>query len=182
MRFFGTLLFSFVLCFGSLSFAQETRGRIDVDEHENQTKSGDIGIGAMLGDPIVVNGKYWLDEANAIDAGVAFDNDDLGIVADYLYHFRGALAGRGEIASQISPYLGGGLVVSFDQEGGDGLLDGDPIEDDAVGLGVRIPLGAEWLAQAFPASVFAELAPGLGIVDEDTFVFLQVGAGARFYF
>jgi hypothetical protein len=160
----------------------ETRGGVNIDRQENANKSGDIGIGAMIGEPISVTGKYWLDEANAIDAGVAFANEDVGIVADYLYHFRGAFADRGDFMSNVAPYIGAGLIVSFDQEGGDGLLDGETLEDDQVGLGARIPLGLEWLPRTLPAGVFAELAPGLGIGDQDTFAFLQVGAGARFYF
>lgn len=162
--------------------AGETRGSVDVDERVNATKTNDMGVGAMIGEPLMVNGKYWLDEANAINAGVAFSEEDIGIIADYNYHFRGAFSSRGDFMSDVSPYIGAGLVVSFDQAGGDGLMNGDEIDDDQMGIGGRVPIGLEWLPRTMPAGVFAEVAPGLGVGDQDTFAFLQIGAGARFYF
>ena len=48
-------------------------------------KAGDLGAGAMLGNPTGVTGKLWLSEAHALDAGLGVSTH-FTAYADYLWH------------------------------------------------------------------------------------------------
>ena len=66
-------LFIVVLLFHTSSFAQ----------------SENFGLGAIIGKPTGISGKYWLNNENAIDAALGYsfeNNSSINIHADYLWH------------------------------------------------------------------------------------------------
>lgn len=163
------------------SFAEENRFR-----PSSSSMSGDLGLGLMLGQPNGITLKYWTSSTHALNFGLtyAFGNS-LGFIGDYLWHFPHAFssATHGQVSNEFVPYLGVGGVVSvstvanpsnrssiFGNTAGSGFS-----------LGVRVPLGIEFLPKSLPLGVFLELDPGLGLIP-GAFGFLQADVGIRFYF
>lgn len=132
----------------------------------------------MLGEPSGITAKYWLSRSQAFDVGLSYSlNDDyLALMSNYLWHFPTVFGATGSVGSQFVPYLGIGGVLAFDEDG-----PFDRGRGDDVALGARIPVGVELLPRAVPLGIFAELAPGVGLVPE-VFGFLQGEVGGRFYF
>ena len=130
------------------------------------------GLGLILGEPTGLTAKFFTRSDRAIDGGLAFSFDHfVFLYADYLFHFKSY--------SGIRPYagIGGGLLISSGKSKGKYFNDAQ----SSVGLGVRIPLGAEWFIPEAPFGIFAEIVPGLGLIPS-TYGFFQGGIGARFYF
>lgn len=137
----------------------------------------DFGLGVQLGEPTGLNAKYWMTRESALqfDASYSF-NDYFSLGADYLYHFTDVFPGR--VGSQFVPYLGFGLVTFF----GTGPYGENDYNrsNGSFDFGFRIPVGVEFLPRRAPIGVWAELAPGLGVVPA-TFGFIQAVVGIRFY-
>jgi hypothetical protein len=149
--------------------------------NQSNLKSNSFGAGIILGDPSGLSGKLWLDRKHAVDFGLAFSfNSYFLIFSDYLIHFPGAFGKSGAFLAQLNPYIGvgGSLAVSTDSNRSKG-----PFSDrkDFTALGVRVPLGIEWLPGNPPIGVFVEFVPGLYIIP-GTEGFLNAGIGARYYF
>lgn len=125
-----------------------------------------IGAGIILGEPTGITAKVWGEGGLAADAAVAWSflgDSSLYIHTNVLYHFRVLDTGANNF---ITPYVGGGISFRF---------------EDKLNMGLRIPLGASWLLNAVPVEIFAEIAPGVGLIPETDFE-LGAGFGARFYF
>jgi hypothetical protein len=141
---------------------------------------GAFGLGIILGEPSGLSAKYWIGEANAADAGMAwsFVNQSVAFHADYLYHLRGVIV-LGD-SSDIPPFagIGGYLRINrsnyVDPQGGDALP--DPVE-----VGVRIPLGLCYRFSQVPIELSLELVPALELFPATTFK-LQGGLAVRYYF
>jgi hypothetical protein len=140
----------------------------------------------MIGVPTGATGKYWLDKRFAIDAGLSYGFGGwLMAYGDYLYHFRDVFTGdygnATNFFSHVVPYVGAGVLafISAGTYTKDRSFYSD--SDTSGGLGIRIPLGAEWLPNHLPLGVFLELTPGIGLVP-GAFGFFQGGFGARYYF
>ena len=142
-----------------------------------ETKSA--GLGVVLGEPTGFTGKFWTASDRAIDVGLAFSvNNFMLIYSDYLFHFHGALGTSSSFLQELQPYIGvgGELFLS-----GSGRSDSAYFSSSTSGFGLRIPIGAEWMAPRAPIGVFGELVPGIGIAP-GTFAFFQGGIGIRYYF
>ena len=125
-----------------------------------------IGAGIILGEPSGLTAKVWLEQGLALDAAVAWSflgESSLYIHSNALYHFRVLDTSGGNF---LTPYVGGGVAFRF---------------QDDLNIGLRIPVGISWLLDAAPVEIFAEIAPGVGIVPETDFE-LGAGLGARYYF
>lgn len=146
-----------------------------------RTYAGSVGIGAILGDPTGLSGKYFMGNNAAVDAALSFGNHELIIYADYMKHFPGAFGKQNAFIASLNPYVGVGPVLAF----GDGnkdhrhrFIDDD---EDRFAFGVRVPFGVEWMSKEIPIGVSLEIAPGLGIIPK-TDVFVQGGLAIRYYF
>lgn len=140
-------------------------------------------LGIILGEPTGISGKYFFNGHEAVDVALAFSLSDFFLLhADYLYHFTNAFGRKSTVAAQIQPYLGVGgvLFISTRSTRTEKKFFADSTSS-SVGLGIRVPLGLEWSPVHSRLGVFAELAPGIGIVPS-TFGFLQGGIGIRYYF
>ena len=129
------------------------------------------GVGFVLGEPTGLTGKFWTTADRAIDGGLAFSFDRfVFLYSDYLFHFKSY--------SRIRPYagIGGGFLIASGNKKGKYFDE----QDGSFGLGIRIPVGAEWFIPDAPFGIFAELVPGLGLIPS-TYGFFQGGIGARFY-
>lgn len=151
---------------------------------------GKLGLGLMLGEPSGITGKYWLSRTNAVDLGMAYSfNNYFAIMSDYLFHFPNAFSptAKGDLKGQFVPFIGFGAILfvnsaasnSFPQNSNQHFFTDS--NGNSAALGLRVPLGVEFLARKAPLGVYVEVDPGVGIIP-DTFGFVEAEIGARFYF
>ncbi len=123
-------------------------------------------IGLMFGEPTGVSYKYFITDANAIDAAAAasFIPDAVfQLNADFLrhyYHFANVGEGR------LPLVYGAGLAVQFRRD---------------TRLGIRIPVGLTYIMQNLPIALFIDVAPRFDIVP-DTEVSINAAVGIRYRF
>jgi hypothetical protein len=151
----------FALIFGLLLFINlnsnaQTRG-----------KQGDQGIGIVIGDPTGITYKSWFNSKNAFDVAAAWTverNDAFHIHASFLHHNNDFFnPNRGRMPLYFG--VGGRLKI----------------REDRSNVGVRIPLGTEYLFQGIPVGIFLEVAPIVDLVPSSNFD-INSGIGVRYYF
>jgi hypothetical protein len=149
-RHMKKLLFSALLLFSTLSFA-----------------SGDLGIGAMIGNPTGVSAKYWLGDGKAVDGGAALSlgkKTNFSLHSDYLFQSDGALIFQDTHPLDVYYGIGGRMEFSDDIE-----------------LGVRLPVGVAHRFENNEADIFGEIAPIVDFIGR-TGLELHLAVGARYYF
>jgi hypothetical protein len=128
-----------------------------------------VGLGVMAGEPTGLSLKIWGDGRHALDgaAGWSIGEDGwLYMHGDYLWH-----------RYDLDPDEFRGTVPYYFGVGGRLLLH----EGDESRVGVRFPIGLDYLFENGRFDVFVEVAPVLDLVPETNFT-LSGGVGARFYF
>jgi hypothetical protein len=133
----------------------------------NYAQDKGLGLGIIIGEPTGLSGKYWLNNNNALDFGLAYSfvrhNSAVSLHADYLYHAFDVI--KSDYRFPI--YYGFGARLR--------LVDGD---DNA--LGARGVIGVAWLSDKLPIDVFLELVPVFNLFPSTSLNF-DMGFGARFY-
>lgn len=126
-----------------------------------------IGVGIMIGEPTGVSLKQWMTEQTALDAAAAWSFENEGAFhahMDYLVHRPGLAEAD---AGRVLLYAGiGGRVKA---------------EADDSRIGVRIPLGVDYVFAGPPLDVFFEVVPVLDVAPETDFR-VNGGIGVRYYF
>ena len=126
-----------------------------------------FGIGVMIGEPTGLSAKYWLNDVNALDFGLAYSfvrrNSAVSLHADYLYHAFDIIKSN----YRIPIYYGFGARLR--------LVSGD---DNA--LGARGVIGVAWLSDRAPFDVFLEVVPVFNLFPS-TSLNLDAAIGTRFY-
>jgi len=112
----------------------------------------DFGIGAALGQPLGVTGKYWLNSTEAIDgfAGYHF-NSNFDVHADYLWHTFSSF----DVTNGRLPFFAG--------------LGGRVNLGNSSDFGVRIPFGVSYLFPTDPIELFAEITPVIKLLKHTGF-------------
>ena len=127
-----------------------------------------IGIGVIIGEPTGITGKYMINDANAIDLGAGWKtsgDNELHIYGDYLFHLYDVIA----VPKGMLPlYFGAGARIVFN-------------EDDDDEIGIRFPVGIEYVFADVPLGAFVELVPVLDLTP-DTEIDFEAGTGIRFFF
>jgi len=125
-----------------------------------------FGLGIILGQPTGVSGKLWTNAENAFDFGAAwsFQGDGhLLLQADYVWHmFRLISVSEGKLPF----YVGVGGEVTFANK---------------TGIGVRVPVGLDYMFAKAPVDIFLEIVPILELAPETDFD-LAGGIGVRYWF
>ena len=125
-----------------------------------------FGLGIILGQPTGVSGKLWTSGENAFDFAAAwsFSKDgNLLLQADYVWHiFRLIPVSSGKLPFYVG--VGGRVVFS-----------------DEATIGVRVPLGLDYMFSNAPVDIFVELVPILDLAPSTDFDF-NGGIGARYWF
>lgn len=125
-----------------------------------------VGVGIIAGEPTGLSFKKWFDGGTAVDGatGWSLSHGDFYAHCDYLWH---RIIDDEEIGGSVPLYygVGGRLLIS----------------DDDSKVGVRIPIGLDYLFDNGRFDVFVEIAPILNLVPDTEFD-LTGGVGARFYF
>jgi hypothetical protein len=138
------------------------------------SEAGPVGVGIVLGEPTGLTAKQWLGRGHAVDAAAAWsfaDETALHFQMDYLFH----RPGPPEIeAPGLFFHFGlGGRIKLVDDEGRG--------KDDDDRIGVRFPLGLDYLFAKSPLEAFLEIAPILDLAPESDFE-INGGIGLRYYF
>ncbi len=129
--------------------------------------AGDFGLGIILGEPTGISFKQWLSERNAIDAAAAWsfgNTSAFHVHMDYLYH--------GPLGADMEP---GGMLYYVGIGGRFKATEGDSR------IGVRIPLGLNYVFDNTPIDLFFEIAPILDLVPETEFR-MNGSLGLRYFF
>ncbi len=132
-----------------------------------------FGLGVIVGEPTGLSAKAWLGGNVAVDAAAAwsfFGNSALHLHADVLYHNFSLI---NVSAGELPLYYGVGGRIKFVETKTD--------NGDKFKLGVRVPVGLEYLFPAAPVGIFLELVPLLDVIPGTDFGF-NAAVGARFYF
>lgn len=131
-----------------------------------QAQDKGFGAGIILGEPTGVNGKLWLGGTNALDMGAAWSFQGEGhllLQADYVWHsFNLIQVSSGKLPLYYG--FGGRLIIS----------------DDSV-LGIRIPVGLDYMFSNAPVDIFLEVVPILDLIPTTEFDF-GAGIGVRYWF
>lgn len=117
---------------------------------------GQFGVGLMIGEPTGISLKYWQSQRNAIDGGVAWSlgqYDAIHLHADYLWHNYSVFEDVEEGQLPLYYGIGGRLILA---------------ENDSI-LGVRVPVGLNYLFEEAPVGLFLELAPTVNLAPETDF-------------
>jgi hypothetical protein len=125
-----------------------------------------FGAGVMFGQPTGISLKMWMTDATALDAGVAwsfYNNGYFRVHVDFLMHKHQFIeVSEGNLAG----YIGVGPKLGFG--------------NDFV-IGVRVPLGFDYMFEGAPVDIFLEVAPGLDLTPA-TKGFVEGGLGVRYFF
>lgn len=127
---------------------------------------GDLGVGAMLGQPTGVSAKKILPNGQSWDGGLGWSlggNTTFQIHSDYLFNRQDALYWNDK--DPLDVYGGAGLRMKF---------------ADDIELGVRVPVGVAYYTSERQLEFFGELAPILDLLP-DTDWELHMLAGFRYY-
>ncbi len=131
-----------------------------------QTRKGDFAAGVIFGEPTGLSAKLWQNDRNAIDFGLAWSFDhtsSLNMLADYLWHSYDVIK------------VDEGTMPLYYGVGGRALV------GDVSVIGLRIPVGVNYLFANDPIGLFFEIAPVLDLAPSVDFD-LNAGVGVRYYF
>lgn len=107
-----------------------------------------VGIGIILGQPTGLSVKYWINNTSAIDVAAAWQFLPTGtayVHADYLYQIY-----------NLFPVKQGKLPLYFGI-GGSVTIQANPT------IGIRVPVGIEYLFPDAPLDLFVEIAGGMSL-------------------
>lgn len=124
-----------------------------------------FGIGIILGEPTGLSAKLWTGSSNAFDFAAAWSfkgSGNLLLQADYVWH------------SGLSKTSSGNFLVYYGI-GGRVIFSNDP------DVGVRIPVGLDYIFSSAPIDIFLEVVPVMDFIPSTNFN-LNGGVGIRFWF
>ena len=124
----------------------------------------DFGIGIILGDPTGLSAKLYTGCNNAFDFAAAWSfkgDGHLLLQADYVWHSSLSRTSSGMFALYYG--IGGRIIFSDDPN-----------------VGVRIPVGIDYIFSNAPVDIFLEVVPVLDLIPSTDFD-LNGGIGVRFW-
>lgn len=131
-----------------------------------------FGLGVIVGEPTGVSGKLWQSRSTALDFGAAWsfvDESALHLHFDILVHRFDVIHVD---SGKLPLYYGVGARVKFAE---------DDAGDQDTNVGIRFPVGLDYLFARDPLDLFVELVPILDIAPE-TDVSLNASVGFRYWF
>ena len=124
----------------------------------------DFGIGIIAGDPTGLSAKLYTGSNNAFDFAAAWSFEGKGHMlfqADYVWHNSLSRTSSGMFALYYG--IGGRIIFSNDPN-----------------VGVRVPIGIDYIFSSAPIDIFAEIVPVLDLIPSTDFD-LNGGIGVRFW-
>jgi hypothetical protein len=130
-------------------------------------QTGSFGLGIILGEPTGISFKQWLSDRNALDGAAAWSFGNVSafhVHMDYLYH--------GPLSADIDH---GGFLYYVGIGGRLKATEGDSR------IGIRIPLGLDYVFDDTPIDIFFEVAPILDLAPSTDFR-MNGSLGLRYFF
>lgn len=125
-----------------------------------------LGLGVIAGEPTGISGKLWTEKHTAFDAAMAWSfgkEDKVHLHGDYLfYNFNLFKVENGQLPLYYG--IGGRLKLGADNT-----------------VGIRIPVGLNYIFANAPLDVFLEIVPVLDLLPGTEFD-LNGGIGIRYFF
>ena len=152
------LILTILFCFGTLS-----------------AQNNSFGIGIILGEPTGLSLKFWTSYSTAIDVAAAWSfikGSAVHLHADYLLHSFDLI--KLDI-NQLPVYYGIGGRIKFVDVTDNGN------DKHNYRVGVRIPLGLDFLPANIPFDFFIEIVPLLDLIPKTEFN-VNGGIGFRYFF
>lgn len=125
-----------------------------------------VGIGIILGQPTGLSAKFWMSRKSAIDVAAAWQflpSGSLYVHADYLYQIYHLFPVK---KGSLPLYLGVGASATVQAK---------------PTIGIRVPVGIEYLFPSSPLDAFLEIAIGMSVYPA-TAVQGSGGIGIRYTF
>lgn len=131
-----------------------------------------FGLGVIIGEPTGLSGKVWQTRSTAFDFGAAWS-----FVDDSAFHLHfDILVHRFDVirvdSGKLPVYYGVGARVKFAE---------DDRGDQDTNVGIRFPVGLDYLFAREPLDLFVELVPILDVAPK-TDVSLNASVGFRYWF
>lgn len=130
-----------------------------------------FGVGIIVGEPTGFSLKGWLTKTSAIDAGLAWsfvNEGSLHVHADYLFHFYNVFnVSSGKLPIYVG--VGGRIKIKNNKNNSDERI------------GIRVPVGLDYMFADAPIDVFLEIAPIIDLTPK-TDISVNGGVGVRFFF
>src|SRR5262245_11820038 len=130
-----------------------------------------FGLGVIIGEPTGLSMKFWQSRSTAIDLAAAWsfiDESAFHLHADFLWHkFDLIRVSEGKLPL----YFGLGARVKFT----------DSNSDNDAKVGIRFPVGLDYLFASVPFDAFVEVVPILDVAPESD-VTLNASIGFRYWF
>jgi hypothetical protein len=131
-----------------------------------QAQDEGFGLGLILGEPTGISGKLWMEDNKAFAGAIAWSFEDETAVhlhTDLLFHSGNVV--RVEM-SKLLGYYGIGGRIKFENK---------------TKLGIRVPLGFNYIPTKTPVDVFLEIVPLLDLAPSTKFN-LNAAIGIRYFF
>ena len=139
-----------------------------------------FGAGIIVGETAGLSVKKWLGGGAGVDRGLSWSgggDQTVRLHIDYLRH-------NYRLLREVAPKGAGTRLSVFYGIGGDAKIDNitsNDITSDDVDLGIRFPVGINYLFRDAPMGIFAELVPTLAVRPETEFKW-GGAVGIRYYF
>jgi len=128
-----------------------------------------VGLGFIIGEPTGIDVKFNLNKVHALEFALAWslsDENDLHIQGDYLWHKYDVIDLNNSDEMPLFFGIGGRIILREHP-------------DDVVG--VRFPVGLDYIFANYPFDIFVEIVPILDLAPDTDFD-LEGAIGARFWF
>jgi len=146
---------------------------IGTDDGPRAADKGTFGIGLILGEPTGISAKLYLQDDQALQAGLgfAFIGDGIHVHVDYVFH-PWILQSRDSFVLPV--YIGPGIRLINREKGRD---------DHQFAIGVRGVVGLLFDFKTVPLDAFVEVAGLIELeFDDGPGLDINAAAGARYYF
>ncbi len=146
---------------------------IGTEDGPRAADKGTFGIGIILGEPTGVSAKLYLQDDQAIQAGLgfAFISSGIHLHVDYVFH-PWILQSRESFVLPV--YIGPGIRLINREKGRD---------DQEFAIGVRGVVGLLFDFKGVPLDAFVEVAGLIELeFDNGPGLDINAAAGARYYF
>jgi len=127
-----------------------------------------LGLGVILGEPTGLTVKWWVGRGAAMDAAAAWSlekRSSFHLHVDYLLHNLSLFKVE---TGRLALYYGMGGRIKFR-------------EDDDEKVGLRIPVGMDYLFAGAPFDVFLEIVPLVDLIPGTDFD-MNGSVGIRYWF
>ncbi|MBN1560425.1 hypothetical protein JW998_09255 [candidate division KSB1 bacterium] len=133
--------------------------------HAVKAQNSGVGIGIILGEPTGLSVKKWLSSSNSLNGAAAWsfvDSGALHLHADYVFHnFDLIHPNVGKAALYYG--LGGRIKIMTNSR-----------------VGIRVPVGLNYMLEDNPLDLFIEIVPMLDLVPTTSFS-VNAAIGIRYF-